>query len=111
MDAKKRERLGASGWRVGDTAEFLGLSPEETEFIELKLALAEGLRDERESQGLTQADVAQRVGSSQSRVAKMEAADSTVSVDLIVRSLFKLGANRSDVARLMRRKRRTPGAV
>jgi predicted XRE-type DNA-binding protein len=111
MDAKKRQRLEADGWRVGDTADFLGLTPEEAEFVELKLALAEGLRDERQSQGLTQADVAERVGSSQSRVAKMEAADASVSVDLIVRSLFKLGAKRSDVARLMRRKRKARGAV
>jgi predicted XRE-type DNA-binding protein len=111
MDAKKKQRLEADGWRVGDTADFLGLSPEEAEFVELKLALAEGLRDERQSQGLTQADVAERVGSSQSRVAKMEAGDASVSVDLLVRSLFKLGAKRSDVARLMRRKRKARGAV
>ena len=111
MDAKKKQRLEADGWRVGDTADFLGLSPEEAEFVELKLSLAEGLRDERQSQGLTQADVAERVGSSQSRVAKMEAGDASVSVDLLVRSLFKLGAKRSDVARLMRRKRKARGAV
>jgi predicted XRE-type DNA-binding protein len=106
MDAKKRKKLEAAGWRVGDAAEFLGLSPEETEFVQLKLALAEGLREERETQGLTQAELARRVGSSQSRVAKMEAADSSVSVDLLVKSLFKLGARRRDVAKLMTRKRR-----
>ena len=107
MDAKKRKKLEAAGWRVGDAADFLKLSPEEAEFVELKLALAAGLREERETQGLTQEELARRVGSSQSRVAKMEAADSSVSVDLMVRSLFKLGARRSDVARLMRGKRRT----
>jgi predicted XRE-type DNA-binding protein len=111
MDAKKKARLEASGWSVGDTVEFLGLSPEEAEFIELKLALAEGLRDERQSQGLTQEEVARRVGSSQSRIAKMEAADKSVSVDLIVRSLFKLGVKRADVARMMRRQHRMKGAV
>jgi transcriptional regulator with XRE-family HTH domain len=72
----------------------------------LKLALAAGLRQERESRGLTQEELAKRVGSSQSRVAKMEAADASVSVDLIVRSLFKLGARRSDVAKWVRPKRR-----
>ena len=102
MDTKKKNRLEAAGWKVGDTSDFLELTPEEQEFIEMKLALAEGLRHERETQGLTQAELAERVGSSQSRVAKMEAADSSVSVDLLVRSLFKLGARRSDVAKLMR---------
>ena len=76
--------------------------------MEFKLALAAGLREERATRGLTQEQLARRVGSSQSRVAKMEAADSSVSVDLMVRSLFKLGAKRSDVARLVRRKRKTP---
>ena len=106
MDAKRKKKLEARGWKVGDTADFLGLSPEEVEFVELKLALAQGLREERETQGLTQAELARRVGSSQSRVAKMEAADPSVSVDLMVRSLFKLGAQRRDVAKLVTRKRR-----
>ena len=105
MDAKKRRKLEAAGWKIGDAAEFLGLTPEEAEFVQLKLALAEGLREERETQGLTQAELAQRVGSSQSRVAKMEAADPSVSVDLLVRSLLKLGAQRRDVARLVTRRR------
>ena len=39
------------------------------------------------------------VGSSQSRVAKMEAADASVSVDLLIRSLLKLGAARKDLAK------------
>lgn len=106
MDAKKKTKLEAAGWSAGDAADFLELTTEEQEFIETKLALAEGLRRGRENQGLTQSEVAERVGSSQSRVAKMEAADSSVSLDLLVRSLFKLGARRSDVARLVRSERR-----
>jgi ribosome-binding protein aMBF1 (putative translation factor) len=104
VDTKRKKKLEAAGWKVGDTADFLELSPEEAEFVELKVALARGLREERERQGLTQQELADRVGSSQSRIAKMEAADPSVTVDLIVRSLFKLGARRSDVARLMRRR-------
>ena len=106
MDARKKKKLEAAGWKVGDAADFLELTPEETEFVELKLALAEGLKEERETQGLTQSELARRVGSSQSRVAKMEAADPSVSVDLMVRSLFKLGARRRDVAKLVNRRRR-----
>lgn len=63
----------AAGWRVGDAEGFLDLSPEAVEFIETKLALARGLREERERQGLTREEVAQRIGSSQCHVAKMEA--------------------------------------
>lgn len=105
MDAKKRKRLKEAGWSVGDASDFLKLTPEEREYLELKLALARGFRAQREEQGLTQVQVAQRVGSSQSRIAKMEVGDGSVSVDLLVRSLLKLGASRSDVADLLRRRR------
>ena len=102
MDKEKRRRLESAGWRVGDVAEFLELSPAEAEFVELKLALAMGLRARREEQGLTQQEVALRTGSSQSRVAKMEAADGSVTVDLLIRALLSLGASRSEIARLVR---------
>jgi ribosome-binding protein aMBF1 (putative translation factor) len=106
----KRRRLERAGWKVGDAADFLQLSDDERRFIETKLALATGLRRMRERQGLTQTDVARRIGSSQSRVAKMEVADRTVSTDLLLRSLFRLGANRRDVARLLSDTRRTRAA-
>ena len=99
IDKTKRARLESAGWRVAGAAEFLGLTPEEAAFIELKLALASYLRELRRSRGWIQAEVAVLLGSSQSRVAKMEAADSTVSVDLLVRSLLRLGATREEVAR------------
>ena len=110
MRNDKRRRLERAGWKIGDAADFLQLSDEERRFIETKLALAEGLRRLREDQGLTQADVARRIGSSQSRVAKMEVADPTVSTDLLLRSLFRLGANRRDIARLLAETRRTRAA-
>ena len=81
MDAKTRKKLEASGWRVGDTQDFLGLKDDEAGFIELKLALAQDLRTRRLARRLNQTQVANLVGSSQSRVAKMEAADASVSVD------------------------------
>src|ERR1700688_1527296 len=76
MKRVKKQRLERAGWVVGDSAQFLQLSVEENRFIELKLALATGVRELRERKGLTQAALAHRLGSSQSRVAKMEAADS-----------------------------------
>ena len=73
MKKPKIDRLRAAGWQVGSTKEFLGLSKEEIALIDLKLSLADLLREERLSQGLTQAALAKRIGSSQSRLAKLEA--------------------------------------
>jgi len=102
----KRKNLEAAGWSVGDSKEFLALSPNEAEFVEIKLALARRLRALREQRNWTQAELAQHVGSSQSRVAKMEAADPTVSVDLLVRSLLAAGADRRDLGRVVGAKTR-----
>lgn len=103
MDKTKADKLKAAGWRTGDAGDFLGLSPEEAAFVELKLALADYLRDVRVSRGWTQTHVARLLESSQSRVAKMEAADSTVSVDLLVKSLLALGASREQVGQVIAR--------
>lgn len=103
MDQDRKARLESAGWRVGSAAEFLGLTAEEAAFVELKLSLASYLREVRRSRGWTQAETAGRLGSSQSRVAKMEAADSTVSVDLLVRSLLRLGVTREEVGRAISR--------
>jgi len=110
MHKDKQQRLERAGWTVGAVGDFLRPSGDERGFIETKLALAAGLRRWREQLGLTQAEMARRFRSSQSRVAKMEAADQTVSIDLLLRSLFRLGASRRDVARLLSQKPRTRAA-
>jgi predicted XRE-type DNA-binding protein len=110
MRADRRRRLERAGWKVGDAGDFLDLSPEERRFVDVKLALAEGLRRRRERLGLTQHQVASRFNSSQSRVAKMEAAHRSVSTDLLLKSLFRLGASPNDVARLMSQKSRSRAA-
>lgn len=103
MKSDKKTRLERAGWRVGDTAEFLGLSAEERRFVDLKLALAAGVRHLRERKGLTQTALAKQLRSSQSRVAKMEAADASVSMDLMMRSLLSIGATPADIAKLIRK--------
>jgi DNA-binding XRE family transcriptional regulator len=103
MKRIKKQRLERAGWVVGDSAQFLKLSEEENRFIELKLALATGVRELREQRGLTQTELAHRLGSSQSRVAKIEAADRSVSLDLIMRSLLAIGATATDIAKWIRR--------
>jgi predicted XRE-type DNA-binding protein len=97
----KRTKLETAGWRISDTSEFLGLSPEEAAYIEMKLALSAALRSQREKQNLSQTELARRISSSQSRVAKMEASDPTVSLDLLVKSLLALGVSQKSVARAM----------
>jgi len=98
MDSTKRKKLEQSGWSVGSVSDFLGLTEDEAAYVELKLALSDELRKRREDQGLTQVALAEKLGSSQSRVAKMEASDATVSVDLLIRGLLAAGASRRDIA-------------
>ena len=99
MHKAKKDRLAKKGWRIGSADELLGLSPEESAYIELKLNLSEKLRQKRIRKKLTQGDLAQLISSSQSRVAKMEAGDPSVSVDLLVRSLLALGVSRKELGR------------
>jgi hypothetical protein len=99
MQTTKRAKLARAGWRVGSVDEFLGLSAQESALIALKLALSAELRRRRIAKRLSQGDLARLLGSSQSRVAKMEAADPSVSMDLLVRAHFALGATPRDLAR------------
>ena len=110
MREEKRRRLEARGWRVGTTQEFLRLSAEEAAYIEVKVRLAVGLREWRRRRNLTQADLAKRLRSSQSRIAKMEAGDPSVSLDLLVRSLLTLGASRRELSRIMSAQSPLPAA-
>lgn len=101
MDTAKRQRLEAAGWTIGTAEEFLGLSPEETAFVEMKLALSKAIKQNRISQQMTQHDLAQKIKSSQSRVAKMEAGDPSASLDLLIRTLLIFGATRQDIAEVI----------
>jgi transcriptional regulator with XRE-family HTH domain len=98
MNERARKRLEAAGARVTTVKEFLDLSDADMTLIEMKIALAKKLRECRNAAALTQEQVAKRVGSSQSRVAKMEAGDPTVTMDLLVGSLLRLGAGPQVVA-------------
>ena len=101
MREATRKRLESKGWKFGSAKDFLGLSPEESAFIEMKLELADNLRIHRERQNLTQVELAKLVKSSQSRVAKMEAGDPAVSIDLLVRTLLALGASKRKVGKII----------
>jgi len=101
MKASKRKKLENAGWKVGGVEDFLGLSSEEAEFIEMKLALSRFLKQSRLKKKLSQVAFAKRIDSSQSRVAKMEAGDPSVSIDLLMKSILALGASKKDVARAL----------
>ena len=98
MKSIKQKRLERSGWKLGDSADFLGLSVEEQLLLELKMSLGRKLREKRKEKRWTQARFARMVHSSQSRVAKMESGDPSVSLDLLVKALLATGATRRDIA-------------
>ena len=101
MKTNKRKRLEARGWTVGGAKEFLDLTETENAIIDLRLDLAESLRILRQRSGVSQDQLARRLGSSQSRIAKMEAADASVSIELLLRALLHLGATRRQLGRMI----------
>jgi DNA-binding XRE family transcriptional regulator len=99
MNRSKRDKLVKAGWKTGTVAEFLHLTPEEELYVELKASLSQHLRRQRQKSHLTQEELARMVKSSQSRIAKMEKGDPSVSLDLLVKSLLVLGTTRRELAR------------
>lgn len=101
MKAAKRKKLEAKGWSVGSIEDLLDLSPEEVAYIELKYALSKSLKERRTKKNLSQVEFAKVVKTSQSRVAKMEAGDPSVSIDLLIKSLLALGASSKELAKVI----------
>ena len=99
MHERKKKKLEKTGWKVGTVAQFLDLTAEESAYIEMKLALSEKLRERRRQKKLAQTQLAKAIDSSQSRVAKMEAGDPTVTIDLLVKTLLALGVTRKELGR------------
>jgi len=99
MNNKKIKNLEKNGWKVGTVSDFLGLSHEEEAYIEMKLTLSNYFQELRKKKHLTQVQVAEKIKSSQSRVAKIERAESSVSIDLIVRSIIALGSSNKEIGK------------
>jgi hypothetical protein len=96
MDEAKQARLKAKGWKIGTVTEFLDLTPEEAALIEIKLALSKSLRERREKR-MTQVELAERMHSSQPRIAKAEGGDRSVSLDLLMRAMLATGATPREI--------------
>jgi len=99
MKQAKRKKLESRGWKTGSAADFLKLTAEEKAYIGVKLSLSASLKNRRRDKNMSQNDLARLIRSSQSRIAKMEAGDPSVSMDLLVKSLLALGASRKEVAK------------
>ncbi|MEM1261347.1 MAG: helix-turn-helix transcriptional regulator [Pseudomonadota bacterium] len=95
----RKAKLEKHGWKVGDAADFLQLTDDEVAYIEMKIGLSAKLRACRTERKLTQTQLAKLISSSQSRVAKMEAGDPAVSLDLLVKSLLALGVSKKELGR------------
>lgn len=103
MNTEKRKRLEAKGWKIGSAKEFLGLTNAEEQLIAIKLELSRALMEARKSLSYTQKKAASVIGSSQSRIAKMEAGDRSVSLDLLVSALLSLGTTTKELSRAVKR--------
>ena len=101
MDAKKKKKLEAKGWKVGSARDFLNISEEEMALIELKISLGDTLQNRRKQKKMTQSQLAKHLHSSQSRIAKMETGDPSVSLDLLFKSLFSLGISKNELAKVI----------
>lgn len=100
MDQSKRKRLESKGWKVGTPSDFLELTPEETIFVEMKLALSQSLKERRQKL-MTQSDLASKINSSQPRIAKAENGDASVSIELLIRSILATGATPEDIGKII----------
>jgi DNA-binding XRE family transcriptional regulator len=98
MDRLKKERLESQGWRVGTVAEFLELTPEENALIEIKLALSRSLKARRQKV-MTQTELANKIHSSQPRIAKAENGDGSVSIELLIRAMLATGATIQEIGK------------
>lgn len=101
MKDSKRRKLEEAGWAVGGAQEFLGLSDAEAALVEVRVSLARDLRRRRQGGKISQATLAKRIGSSQSRVAKMEAGDPSVSIDLLIKTLLRAGSTPKEIGQVI----------
>ena len=93
MNAKKRKALQAAGWKIGDAADFLEMSPEERQLLDARVELALAIRRQRAALKLSQKELGAKLKTSQPRIAKIERAASDVSLDQLVRAFTAAGGN------------------
>lgn len=90
MTPEKLKRLHEAGFVSGDAKDLLGLTPDEAKLVELRVEIAKAFRTVRRDAGMTQAELARRIGSSQSRIAAAEHGIDA-GIDLLIRCLYAVG--------------------
>lgn len=100
MDQAKKNRLQSKGWKIGSNSEFLELSSEESILVEIKSSLSQNLKERRQKL-MTQADLAEKINSSQPRIAKAENGDASVSIELLIRAMLATGATPQDIGQII----------
>jgi transcriptional regulator with XRE-family HTH domain len=111
MNADRKKRLEAAGFKFGTVGELFNLSEAEELLVEVKVALAEAIRELREVRSLSQADLARLIGSGQARVSKLERSLESTSLDTLFRCMLALGASRQDLAKTIGRSTLSKKAV
>jgi predicted XRE-type DNA-binding protein len=91
MKAEKQRALEAAGWRFGDAAEFLEMTDEERQVLDVRVEAALAIRRQRKVLKLSQKQLASRIKTSQPRVAKIERAAADVSLDQMLRAFAAVG--------------------
>ena len=100
MEAAKKKHLAEKGWKIGNVAEFLDLTPEETAIIEIKLALSRHLKERRQAL-MTQTELADKLNSSQPKIAKAENGDASISIELLLRAILATGATPKEIGKII----------
>lgn len=101
MDKKKRQQLLDKGFRIGSAADFLELTPEEEAYIEIRLDISNMVKAQRAKRGWTQDQLARAIGSSQSRITKLEGGDPGISMDLMIKALLRLGTSKKQLGKFL----------
>ena len=102
MDKKRQQQLEEKGFRIGSAADFLELSPEEEAYIDIRLDISNMVKSQRATRGWTQEQLARAIGSSQSRIAKLEGGDPGISLDLMIKALLRLGTSKKKIGKMLK---------
>lgn len=98
MTKEKRAKLEAAGFTLTDTKDWIGLTIDENKIVEMRVALAAEVEKVRKEKGITQLQLAERMGTKQSGVARMINNPNTSSIDNLMKALIAMGAQISRIA-------------